>query len=196
MKKNVRVIALAAAGAAGAVCAETAVHAALYRPKKREAAPIEEEFVDMPRYTQTLQEAIRCRTVSDLDEDRVDWAEFEKLHALLETRYPLIRKTLTREKVGRAGLLYTWQGTDPDLKPIALIGHQDVVPVPPEKLTDWLFEKREFDAFEVLGGERYYEQNGFQTASLPDAQSHGFTSSPCSRASRPCWKRAFSPAGP
>ena len=34
----------------------------------------------------------------------------------------------------------------------------------PEKLTDWLFEKREFDAFEVLGGERYYEQNGFQTA--------------------------------
>ena len=34
----------------------------------------------------------------------------------------------------------------------------------PEKLTDWLFEKREFDAFEVLGGENYYEQNGFQTA--------------------------------
>lgn len=34
----------------------------------------------------------------------------------------------------------------------------------PEALTDYLFETRPFDAFEVLGGENYYEQNGFQTA--------------------------------
>ena len=33
----------------------------------------------------------------------------------------------------------------------------------PEKFVDWLFETRSFDAFEVLGGENYYEQNGFQT---------------------------------
>lgn len=33
----------------------------------------------------------------------------------------------------------------------------------PEKFVDWLFETRPFDAFEVLGGEDYYEQNGFQT---------------------------------
>ena len=43
----------------------------------------------------------------------------------------------------------------------------------PEKLTDWLFEKREFDAFEVLGGERYYEQNGFQTARYNDERAKG-----------------------
>ncbi len=33
----------------------------------------------------------------------------------------------------------------------------------PEKFVDWLFETRPFDAFEVLGGENYYEHNGFQT---------------------------------
>lgn len=33
----------------------------------------------------------------------------------------------------------------------------------PEKLTDFMMEQRNFDAFEVLGGESYYEQNGFQT---------------------------------
>ena len=43
----------------------------------------------------------------------------------------------------------------------------------PEKLTDWLFEKREFDAFEVLGGEDYYEQNGFQTVRYYDECAKG-----------------------
>lgn len=30
--------------------------------------------------------------------------------------------------------------------------------------TQYMFEKHPFDAFEVLGGENYYEQNGYQTA--------------------------------
>ena len=34
----------------------------------------------------------------------------------------------------------------------------------PESFTDYMLEKHPFDAFEVLGGEHYYEQNGFQTA--------------------------------
>jgi hypothetical protein len=34
----------------------------------------------------------------------------------------------------------------------------------PEPLTYYMMEKHPFDAFEVLGGENYFEQNGFQTA--------------------------------
>lgn len=34
----------------------------------------------------------------------------------------------------------------------------------PEPLTRYMMKKHPFDAFEVLGGENYYEQNGFQTA--------------------------------
>ncbi len=33
----------------------------------------------------------------------------------------------------------------------------------PDSLSDAMFEKKAFDAFEVLGGENYFEQNGFQT---------------------------------
>ncbi len=34
----------------------------------------------------------------------------------------------------------------------------------PDAFTDFITENKFFDAFEVLGGENYYEQNGFQTA--------------------------------
>jgi len=43
----------------------------------------------------------------------------------------------------------------------------------PEKFVDWLFETRPFDAFEVLGGESYYEHNGFQTARYYDEAAKG-----------------------
>ncbi len=33
----------------------------------------------------------------------------------------------------------------------------------PEKFSQAMFDKKAFDAFEVLGGERYFEQNGLQT---------------------------------
>ena len=36
-----------------------------------------------------------------------------------------------------------------------------------------MMEKHPFDAFEVLGGERYYEHNGFQTARYYDERAKG-----------------------
>jgi carboxypeptidase PM20D1 len=44
---------------------------------------------------------------------------------------------LQRETVGAYSLLYTWQGSDPSLKPILLIGHMDVVPVEPGTRSQW-----------------------------------------------------------
>ena len=95
------------------------------------------EFVNVKRYTDTLSKVVQCRTVSHLDDSDTDWAEFDKLHKVFEEAYPLLHKTLKKEILGKAGLLYTWEGKDPSLKPIALIGHQDVVPVPEETLKDW-----------------------------------------------------------
>ena len=43
----------------------------------------------------------------------------------------------------------------------------------PEAFTRYMLEKHPFDAFEVLGGENYYEQNGFQTAIYYDEYRHG-----------------------
>ncbi len=43
----------------------------------------------------------------------------------------------------------------------------------PNAFCDWLFESHLFDAFEVLGGENYYEQNGFQTSMYYDYVAKG-----------------------
>ncbi len=42
-----------------------------------------------------------------------------------------------------------------------------------EPLTQYLLKKHPFDAFEVLGGENYYEQNGFQTSLYYDEYRKG-----------------------
>jgi len=43
----------------------------------------------------------------------------------------------------------------------------------PEAFTDYMLEQKPFDAFEVLGGERYFEQNGFQTLKYYEAMAKG-----------------------
>ncbi|MBO4338450.1 MAG: M20/M25/M40 family metallo-hydrolase [Clostridia bacterium] len=134
MKKKAKIAALSAAGL---LLAGNAVKAVRYRPIKEQAPSLPDENVNTERYIETLCEAIRCKTVSNTDETLTDWDEFEKLHKLFEKKYPLLHKTLSVRTVGKAGLIFTWQGTDETLKPIALIGHQDVVPVQEEKLADW-----------------------------------------------------------
>jgi len=43
----------------------------------------------------------------------------------------------------------------------------------PEVFQDWLFETQPFDAFEVLGGENYFEHNGFQTSRYYEERAKG-----------------------
>jgi carboxypeptidase PM20D1 len=84
-----------------------------------------------------LSEAVRIPTVSFVDVDQTDSASFRQLHGLFEAAYPRVHATLEKEVVGGLSLLYTWQGTDPSLEPILLMGHQDVVPVMPGTERDW-----------------------------------------------------------
>ena len=43
----------------------------------------------------------------------------------------------------------------------------------PEAFQDYMFETQPFDAFEVLGGERYFEHNGFQTVRYYEEMAKG-----------------------
>lgn len=43
----------------------------------------------------------------------------------------------------------------------------------PEAFTDYMMETMPFDAFEVLGGERYFEHNGFQTVRYYEERAKG-----------------------
>ncbi|BGP34581.1 hypothetical protein JCM10296v2_006403 [Rhodotorula toruloides] len=62
---------------------------------------------------------------------------FLELHLLLESWYPRVFSSLQVEKVRRHGLLITWQGSDPSLKPVVLMAHQDVVPVDAVTASRW-----------------------------------------------------------
>ena len=89
----------------------------------------------LDRASDNLCKAIRIRTISV--EDDFPEAEFKAFHAFLERAYPLIHLTLEKEVVGKASLLYTWQGSDRRLRPLVLAAHMDVVPVELETVADW-----------------------------------------------------------
>ncbi len=124
-------------GVIAAAAAANAVHAALYTPKKTESEPLPKEEVNVQRYRENLSKAIQCKTVSYRESERVDWEEFNKFHKFLDEAYPLIAKTLEKEIVPPANLLYRWKGTRSDLEPIALLAHQDVVPISEGTEDDW-----------------------------------------------------------
>lgn len=84
-----------------------------------------------------LAEAIRYRTISaETDEERRNDA-FKSFHVFLAQQFPLTHNALVRETVNDYGLLYTWAGSDADLKPLLLLSHQDVVPIEPGTEKDW-----------------------------------------------------------
>lgn len=87
------------------------------------------------------------------DEDPEAWNEFVKFHDYLEKAFPSVHSKLKVEKVNTYGLLYTWEGTDPDLKPLLLTAHQDVVPVLDPTLKDWTYPpfSGHFDGERVWG---------------------------------------------
>lgn len=129
-----------AVAAVGSAVAANLIKAKKFVPEERVNEPYPAERVDLERYSKNLSDAIKIKTISNVDESKVDWAAFDELHALFEERYPLIHKTLKKEVVGKASLLYTWEGKNPDLDPIALLGHQDVVPVSAGTEQDWEHE--------------------------------------------------------
>ncbi|MCL2106099.1 MAG: M20/M25/M40 family metallo-hydrolase [Oscillospiraceae bacterium] len=115
----------------------TLIKAALFKPQKTETEPLPEEAVNAERAAARLTGAIQIPTVSYPDDNDVDWEQFKRFHAYLEECYPLIHKTLSRELVSKASLLYCWKGSDSSLEPMALLAHQDVVPVEEGTREDW-----------------------------------------------------------
>ena len=67
------------------------------------------------------------------------WDIMYQVAAYLEKTFPLVHSTLKLEKVNTHGLLYTWEGSDNDLKPTVLMAHQDVVPVPESTVEQWTY---------------------------------------------------------
>jgi len=67
------------------------------------------------------------------------WDIFYSFADYLSKTFPLAHATLQLEKVNTHGLLFTWAGADPSLKPNLLMAHQDVVPVPDSTVKQWSY---------------------------------------------------------
>ena len=104
-----------------------------------EGHPIAFEEIDGEEVARHIGLAIQMKTISHSDPDKVDPLPFEGLRNLLQMLYPQVEEHLTREVINDGALLYTWKGSEPDLDPIALAAHQDVVPANEAPDSGWTY---------------------------------------------------------
>ncbi|MFT6796483.1 MAG: carboxypeptidase PM20D1 [Maribacter sp.] len=104
--------------------------------KQVASEPLEKIAISNGVYT-NLSKAIQYPTISYSEDAIPDSTAFYGFHRFLSETFPLVHEKLTLEKISDYSLLYTWNGTNKDKKPIILMSHQDVVPVDQPTLTDW-----------------------------------------------------------
>jgi carboxypeptidase PM20D1 len=92
--------------------------------------------VDANAVADKLAGAVRFQTVASQADPQANADQFRALHAWLQERFPRVHASLQREVIGLS-LLYTWPGTDPEARSVALLAHQDVVPVEPATESQW-----------------------------------------------------------
>nr|WP_315493465.1 M20 family peptidase [uncultured Rhodoferax sp.] len=97
--------------------------------RQLDVPPVPVLAVDEASAAQRLGEAVRLRTISSRSDANLSADQFKQLHALLQAKFPKTHAALKREVVGGLSLLYTWPGSKPELQPILLMAHQDVVPI-------------------------------------------------------------------
>ncbi len=84
-----------------------------------------------------FQQAVGYKTISYGDPSLFDSSQFIGFRKFLESTYPNFHGKLTREIVANYTLLYKWEGKNPELKPVILMAHQDVVPIEEATKSMW-----------------------------------------------------------
>lgn len=106
----------------------------LVRSKQLAAVPPPTEKIDAEKAARHLSSAIPFQTISwdgggTPDQKKATQEAFVGFHAYLEKTFPQVYAKLQHETVGANNLLFTWKGNGASLKPMLLMGHQDVVPI-------------------------------------------------------------------
>lgn len=114
-----------------------AINTSRFKSRQIKATPVQPVPIDEQQTAEHLAAALRIPTVSY--EDAAQWKPepILALHQYLETTFPKAHQVLKREIVNNYSLLYTWQGKSPNLKPVLLLSHMDVVPAADETLKQW-----------------------------------------------------------
>ena len=82
-----------------------------------------------------LSKAIQFKTISN--PDVFNKRAFLAQDSFIFTEYTLVDSFLEKIEITPYSLVYKWAGKKPDLTPILLMGHLDVVPVEKESLSKW-----------------------------------------------------------
>ncbi|MFZ5525615.1 MAG: M20 family peptidase [Pseudomonadota bacterium] len=114
-----------------------AINTARQGSRQLDVAPAPAITVNEPAVIEALAGAVRLRTIADRKNPDASADQFRQFHEFLAQRFPRVHATLKRETVSNYSLLYTWEGTDKNAKPIALMAHQDVVPIAPGTESNW-----------------------------------------------------------
>src|SRR5690554_5969516 len=102
-------------------------------------SPVTAHHVELEREDERIArfaEALTIPTTSPTPEHpQLD--SFQQLHQRLEGWFPRVHAKARREVINDATLLFTLEGSQPDLPAVVFLAHQDVVPVEPGTEDDW-----------------------------------------------------------
>lgn len=98
-----------------------------FSTKQIEATPA--AMPDIPdAAVERLSKALQFPTVTYHDASLFDSTVFLNFHQFLRESFPKVHENLSVETINKYSLFYRWEGKNPDLKPILLMAHIDVVP--------------------------------------------------------------------
>ena len=103
------------------------------RASPEEYALVHETLDQSHQAIERLAKVLTVPTLADAEAPNSvpgDGDPFQRLSALLPEAFPEAFGALKVERINTYSLLMTWEGTDPSLRPLVLLSHQDVVPTP------------------------------------------------------------------
>lgn len=100
--------------------------------------PAPELSIDSRRVCERLGRALRIPSVSTREPSALDLARLERMGDFVVETFPSLVEHLGFERHERC-LVFRWPGTQPELAPLLLLAHLDVVPIDPRTESEWSF---------------------------------------------------------
>ncbi|KAI9637962.1 carboxypeptidase s precursor [Dioszegia hungarica] len=99
----------------------------------------EEKKTSIDRFARAVQ--IPTQSYDDNGEPNEDprWKPFFDFQTYLKDTFPLAHEKGNVEYINTLGILNTFRGSDPSLKPLVLMSHYDVVPAPESTFDRWTY---------------------------------------------------------
>ena len=113
------------------------INTLLFTSKRPKVSTVQIPLADENGHVERLAESVRIKTISLQEESDMAPDAVFSFHSFLERSFPDLHKKLERKIINTYSLLYKWEGSNPDLKPMALLAHFDVVPIEPGTEKNW-----------------------------------------------------------